>query len=400
MNIVLLRHPDYAGSYSISLYTKMIASGMRGRGHKVEIWTAGNFFYRLPFPQPLKKWMGYIDRFLVFPLQFKRRIKKLSPETLFVFADHALGPWISLAASRPHIIHCHDFMAQRSALGEISENKVGLSGKIYQELIRRGYRKGRNFISISKKTRKDLERFLGRIPEISEVIYNGLNQNYKPEDPTAARQKLRKELKLPLEEGYILHVGGSQFYKNRKGVIEIYDSFRKRCSYKVPLLFVGAPPEGDLKRVFENTIFKKDIYFISNISNKLLQLTYQGANVLLFPSLDEGFGWPIAEAMASGCPVVTTNLAPMNEVAGAEACYVLRRPAGEDADFWAAESADELIRLFNLPQEERYSLIESGLENAKRFNTEDALAKIENVYQEILKQEVASQPLKVSPEPI
>lgn len=389
MTIVLLKHPDFTGTHSISLYTGMIAAGLRERNHEVEIWTAGNFFNRLPAPEPLKKWLGYIDRFVVFPFQFRRQLKKMSAETLFVFADHALGSWVSMAAGRPHVIHCHDFMAQRSALGEIPENRVGFSGKIYQYLIRRGYNKGQNFISISKKTQHDLEKFLGRVPKLSEVVYNGLNQNFRPGDTKKAKVLLQKELNLPLGSGFILHVGGDQFYKNRKGVIEIYNSFRKLEKQNIPLLFIGTPPVGEEKSTLQRSPFQKDIFFVSNISNRLLRIAYQGANVLLFPSLDEGFGWPIAEAMASGCPVITTDLAPMNEVAGKGAFYIPRRPSIKDATHWAEECAERLLNLIQLSEQDRFRLIHSGLENAKRFDTDFALEKIEEIYQNVLKREMS-----------
>lgn len=398
MTIVLLKHPDFSGTRSISLYTDMIASGLRKRNHEVEIWTAGNFFYQLPAPIYLKKWLGYIDRFVVFPLQFKKRLKKISAETLFVFADHALGPWVSLAAGRPHVVHCHDFMAQRSALGEIPENRVGLTGKIYQKLIQKGYNKGQNFISISRKTQLDLEKFLGRKPKISEVVYNGLNRNYIPGDTTKARVLLQKELNLPLNSGFILHVGGDQFYKNRRGVIEIYNSFRKRKEQKLPLLFVGAPPGGEVKSTLERSPFISEIFFITDISNQLLQLAYQGANVLLFPSLDEGFGWPIAEAMSSGCPVITTNLAPMNEVAGKAAFYIPCRPSVKEANHWAEECAECLIKLIQLSEQDRIKLIQSGLENSKRFDTDHALEKIENIYLDVLRREIVQGAREINPE--
>ena len=185
-------------------------------------------FYNLPAPEIIKKWLGYIDQFIVFPRDVKKRLKNVSRNTLFVFTDHALGPWVPLVANRPHVIHCHDFLAQQSALGEIPENPTRKTGRNYQKMIHKGYSEGRNFISVSFNTKKMLHRFLTASPERSEVVYNGLNQSFTTLDPCKARDSVSRETGIELKNGYLLHVGGNQWYKNRIGVVEIYNAWRIR----------------------------------------------------------------------------------------------------------------------------------------------------------------------------
>ena len=386
MYIVFFTHPSFLGSKSMPKYAQMIADGMKARNHSVEIWAPKKYFYRLPFPSFSKKWLGYMDQFIVFPVKVMRKLKKYPSQTLFVLADQALGPWMALISKRPHVIHCHDFLAQRSALGKIPENKVGVTGKIYQKLIRNGYRKGENFISISKKTQSDLHRFLKKEPQLSEVVYNGLNQDFKPASVVQSRQLLGNEFELNLNSGYILHIGGNQFYKNRNGVVKIYDAWREITKQKLPLVMIGQKPSNELVDLKNNSAFSSEIHLISNVTDDILQVAYQGASVLLYPSLEEGFGWPIAEAMASGCPVITTARAPMNEVAK-ESCYYIPRMPGNNQDSakWVKSSAGVLNQLIDLPEEERQKLIESGLKNAERFDTQKALEHIEGVYNKILK---------------
>lgn len=365
-------------------YTKMLVSGLRERKHTIEIWTATALFYNLPLP--FKKWLGYIDQFIIFPFEVKRRLKSLPVDTLFVFIDQSLGPWIPLVAHRPHVIHCHDFLAQKSALGEIPENRTRFSGKIYQKIIRNGFTKARYFICISSKTETDLHNFLKRSPLLSEVVYNGLNQDFKPGNVSETRKKLKLKFNIDLEKGYILHVGGNQFYKNREGVIEIYDAWRIRNKKEIPLLMVGAKPSKRLRHRAERSDFYPHIHFISNASDEDLKLFYQGASVLLYPSFYEGFGWPIAEAMASGCPVITTDQAPMNEVGG-NSCYYVSRAGGlgKKNFSWATECAKVLQQIMELSPEKRKTLIEEGLKNASRFDKREALEKIEGIYERVLK---------------
>lgn len=386
MNIIFFTHPEFTHSLSISKYTNMLALGMRKRNHNVEIWTAKAFFNKIPNSPFLKKWLGYIDRFVIFPLIVKRRLMQCTEETLFVFTDQALGPWVPLVVNRPHVIHCHDFLALRVALDEFPENKLTISGKVYQKIIRKGYRKGDNFISISQKTQSDLHRFLNFSPQISEVVYNGLNQDFKTGNPDLARIKLAKLLKLNLKDGYILHIGGNQFYKNRIGVLRIYEHWRSISNKETPLLMVGSDPTLEMEKLLRSTGISKDVHFVSNISDKLLHVVYHGATALLFPSLDEGFGWPIAEAMASGCPVITTDKAPMNEVGG-ESCFYLPPYENEQGDEgWTGKCAIVLDEMVRLSSEDREKLILSGIENSNRFNTENSLYKIELIYSKVMQE--------------
>ncbi|MEO6722051.1 MAG: hypothetical protein ABIN67_16920, partial [Ferruginibacter sp.] len=128
-------------------FASMLADGMKQRGHTVEIWSPRPFFFRMSLFGKLRKWMGYLDQYLLFPLEVRLRLKKNKHQELYVFSDQALGPWVPLVSKYPHVIHCHDFLAQRSALGEIPENNSPWTGKRYQAYIRRGFRKGENFIS-------------------------------------------------------------------------------------------------------------------------------------------------------------------------------------------------------------------------------------------------------------
>jgi hypothetical protein len=153
MEIVFFVHAGFFDSQSMPRFAMMLEKGMKARGHHVSTWAPEPKFFRLPVPGKLKKWMGYIDQYFVFPLQVKSRIRKEKGNTLYVFTDNALGPWVPLVAKLPHVIHCHDFLAQRSALGEIPENISSWTGKKYQQFIRQGYSKGENFISVSLKTR-------------------------------------------------------------------------------------------------------------------------------------------------------------------------------------------------------------------------------------------------------
>jgi glycosyltransferase involved in cell wall biosynthesis len=363
----------------------MLEVGMRERGCNVEVWSPSPFFHNLSIISPLKKWFGYIDQFILFPWKVKRRLKSCAPNTIFVFTDQALGPWVPLVKDRHHVIHCHDFLAQRSALGEFVENPTGLTGRLYQWYIRRGYLKGKNFISISKKTKEDLHRFLTKKPLMSKVVYNGLNQKFEPLPVRIVRSILSKTLGLQLNTGYLLHIGGNQWYKNRIGVIEIYNAWRGGSRKKLPLLLIGETPGKALLKAHSNSPFKKDIQLVSDIDDEMVRKAYAGASAFIFPSIAEGFGWPIAEAMACGCPVITTGEAPMSEVAGDAGFFIPVRPNNSTEILrWSQDAAEVVNKVISLSPQEREKYVEDCILNAQRFNQSEALDKIYSIYLEIV----------------
>ena len=384
MNIIFFSHPLFLEHQSMPRFANMLSEGMKQRGHEVEVW--------YPLAQAVKfypsgkigKWLGYFDQYILFPRTVKKRLKSVHKDSLFVFTDHALGPWVPLVADSPHVIHCHDFLAQKSAIDQIPEHKTGFTGKLYQKMIRKGFSKGKNFISVSQKTKEDLHHFLDTEPIMSKVIYNGLNGTFGPQDPVEVRKALELEWGTILDKGYILHVGGNQWYKNRKGVIEIYDAWRSKYGYALPLLLIGHSPDEVLRKAHTESSFKNDIHFLTGVSDKTVRQAYAGATLLLFPSLAEGFGWPIAEAMASGCPVIVTNETPMLEVANEAGFYIPKRPHGKNVEKWADEACKVVNNVVMLNERKRKEAIGLGLANAQRFDQRIALAFIEQAYFDVI----------------
>jgi glycosyltransferase involved in cell wall biosynthesis len=383
MKIVYFTHPAFNSHQSMPRFAGMLAEGMQARGHVVEVWSPKPYFFKMPLKASLKKWMGYIDQFVVFPMIVRKRVRKRPVDTLYVFTDHALGMWVPIVKHLPHVIICHDFLAQQSAKGEIPQNPTGKSGQKYQQLIHKGYSLGANFISVSNKTKQDLHHFLGRTPQLSKVVYNGLNKQLKSIETAAARSTMSDHTGIDLSGGYILHIGGNQWYKNRTGVVKIYNAWRKAYNNKLALVLVGHHPSPDLASEIAASVYKSDIYVLDNLDDEYINAAYSGALLLLFPSLAEGFGWPIAEAMAAGCAVITTNATPMTEVGGEAAIYLPMQPFGNDGA-WASESANVLNQVINLPVDERAKIITQGLENAKRFDAQKALNEIESIFNMVL----------------
>ena len=372
------------------LFAALLERGMAERGHEVSVWECPVFFGRLAGGGPFGKWLGYLDQFVVFPRIIRRRLVSEPNETLFVFADHALGPWILLVARRPHLVHCHDFLAQRCAAGEVPWNRTEATGKIYQGMIRGVCWRGRNFISVSQATRRDWHRFCGGVPAVAAVVSNALNGDFSPGDQGAAREALGRRCGADLRKGWILHVGGNQWYKNRTGVVEIYEAWRAMTDRPLPLVMLGPDPDAAISERIARSSAGNSIHLFGPVDFSILREAYRGAEALVFPSLAEGFGWPVAEAMACGCPVVAPNAEPMTEAGGDAVGYFEPLVAGADRAKWAREAAGVLDCVLREDAEARGKRRAMGLENARRFEPGKILGEYEAVYRGVLKKEGGS----------
>lgn len=339
-------------------FADALARGLLAAGVEITVARPAPFFGRLrPARSGLGKWLGYLDKFLLFP----PRLRSLAAQAELVhIVDHSNAMYVRQAAGRPHLVTCNDLLAVRSALGEFPQNPTGWSGRILQRWIASGLRCARRITCISAATRADVIRLFPGREETVSVTYMGHNFPYAPvKDPAAQGAPA---------EPYLLHVGGDQWYKNRKGVLDIYRELRRQRGDATPGLILVGPPIAE-------TIPGVEVR--QKVDNTALAALYSGAELLLFPSLEEGFGWPPIEAQACGCRVLTTRKAPMTETCG-ETAFYLEDPTD------AMEGAAAIRQALAQPAEERAKLIAAGLANAARFSTERMISEYLAIYRSLV----------------
>jgi len=163
-----------------------------------------------------------------------------------------------------------------------------------------------------------------------------------------------------------------------------YEAYAKKNTPEscLPLVMIGAHPTESLTALAKNLPEWAKVYFVSGVSDEQVCASYSLARLFLFPSLEEGFGWPIAEAMACGCPVVTTNKAPMTEVGG-DAAYYIDRRTPENVTEWAEQSARRLLEL--LADEGCMNAHSAnGIERVREFDVQATLDAYEKIYMRTL----------------
>jgi glycosyltransferase involved in cell wall biosynthesis len=368
-------------------FSEMLRRSFEARGHAVQVWSPRPFVYKAVSRFKFAKWGVYIDQYILFPIWVRRALMSTPLDTLFVFCDQALGPWVPLVQNRPHVVHVHDLTALRCALGDLVQNPLSFTGKVYQRYIRRGFRRGHHFISVSNKTRADLHEFGKVNAETSVVVYNGLNFPYSKLSYERART-LIKERGLPtIDEGMILHVGGGQWYKNLPGVIAIYAHYSAQTERPLPLWCISPPPNKAVKAEMTKIHSNGRIYFFTNLNEQTLQAIYSCAHVLLFPSFAEGFGWPLVEALACGCPVITTDAPPMNEFTGNSARYLPILKSRNDMDNWASRGSVVLQEVLSQPAIKRVEYSDRSVDWARRFDQSKAIDSYLSTYVDILERQ-------------
>jgi len=170
---------------------------------------------------------------------------------------------------------------------------------------------------VSKSTQNDLIRLDKINQNKTQVIYPGLKVFGK------VKELLPNGLK---KQGYILSVGTIEPRKNIAALLRAYNTLEDSLKEKFPLVLVGGRGWND-SEIFEeagNKALKKHILFTGYVDDATLAGLYKYAKVFVYPSLYEGFGLPILEAMSFSCPVITSNISSMPEVAGE--CAVLIDP--------------------------------------------------------------------------
>jgi len=372
MNIVLISNYKPDAQQSMLRYPEMLRRVLVERGHAVRVVHPPVVMGRLVHEtrRGFGKWVGYIDKYLLaFPwLRWKCR-----GAGLVHVCDHANAMYLNYAGRQPRLITCHDLLEVRSARGEQPGRRVGRMGRRLQKWIMNSMRKAPYIVCVSRKTADDLREVAPEVAGRVTVIHHALNWTAAPGRKYPLDEALRSVGVRP-GTPYFLHVGGGQWYKNRLGAISIFAELRKRAPFRdAQFVMAGAGFEDETRDWIESCGVTGVVIEAGRIADDVLDSLYHGALALLFPSLEEGFGWPILEAQACQCLVITTNRPPMTEIAGGGA--ILINP--EDVEGAAVTIAEQWPR--------REEVIARASRNFANFSPERMAGAYCEAYEEALR---------------
>ncbi|MFZ1529710.1 MAG: glycosyltransferase family 1 protein [Ferruginibacter sp.] len=274
----------------------------------------------------------------------------------------------------PLLVTIHDviFMGAMEFSGSAYQN----FGNLYRRfIVPRVAKKAAAIITVSEYAKKEIAAVLKTDPEKIHVVYNGLNPAFKPQTGAESIKVFCSKYKLP--ENYLLHIGNTAPRKNTAGVLKAYQQYLAAEKDPLPLVISGCERSfvEQLAGDQTNPTILKNIFTPGYVDAAELPLLYQGAAIFICPSFSEGFGMPVAESMACGTPVITSNCTSLPEVAGGAALLVNPTEPGE---IFSA-----IIRL--LSNAVLYEALKAkGLENAKRFSWVKAAEQTIDIYKKIL----------------
>jgi len=235
-------------------------------------------------------------------------------------------------------------------------------------------RRAARVIAISHSTADDLERLFPGTRDKTVVIHPGVSSNFNPASKEEAAE-IRQELGAP--DGYLLYVGTLEPRKNLGRLLDAWEGLRCENDAFPPLLLAGGKGwhSGKTRRRVEE-LRPLGLRHLGRVEDERLVRLYQGAKAFVYPSLYEGFGFPVAEAMACGVPVLTSNVSSLPEVAGGAALTV---------DPESVEVIAEGLRQLVKDDELARALSASGVERAKELRWDEAARATEEVFRDVLR---------------
>jgi glycosyltransferase involved in cell wall biosynthesis len=230
-------------------------------------------------------------------------------------------------------------------------------------------------IAISASTAHDLETLLAIPSAKIQVVHLGVRSDYRVRDPQASAQHVAR--KFGVSENYIFAVGTIQPRKNLKILVKAASTLLKNGAFDSQLVIAGASgwKTSEIYATVQRCgLTPQEVKFLGYVPDEDLPSMYSGARLFVFPSLYEGFGLPLVEAMASGVPIVASDAPPVPEIV--EDAAILVRPE-------SAEAFAHAIGRVLADHELRQRLIERGLRRASHFRWETAAKELLQVFQEV-----------------
>ncbi len=227
-------------------------------------------------------------------------------------------------------------------------------------------------ISISEATANDARAYLGRDLDIT-AIHLGVAEVFRKEPAPAVLEGIPDM--PPAGTPFFFFVGSLNPRKNMLGILDAFEIAAERLPHRLVVTGEAGWDHSSTLDRFRDSPVSDRIHWIGHPEDEVVAALYGRAEALVFPSLFEGFGFPVVEAMSAGCPVITSNLSSMPEVAGDAA--ILADPRQPE------EIAEAMVKIAS-ETSTREEMVKKGREHAAGFTWERTVEKVVEVYRSII----------------
>lgn len=345
-----------AGLANIDKENEYIVITSQPKAYKDLDWASSIRFY----PVKLRTWRGIL---IQHQLKLPDILKKLKPDVLHVPAFAAPIGWHG-----PLVLTVHDL-----AFLKVPQQSSLYARLYWQYMLRESVQRAQQIIAISEQTRQELLSYWSVDPQRIQVIHNALRPSlYQeavlPDDLAHMHQRFGNR--------YLLHMGRIMPRKNVKVLIAAFEQLAARFAdlHLVLAGGTGYASSAELQQI-EASLYRERIHLAGWVEEEQVRTLYAGAEMLVFPSMHEGFGLPMLEAMACGIPVVASVEAANAEIVGDA---VMR------ANCSTAETLGTAIAEVLTNRTLRKDLIKRGLTQTTPFTMEHTAQATRLVYQKAL----------------
>lgn len=342
-----------------SPYSLFVSGGIRS---KLPPQLGANFHWK---PTPVTpKWLARIWHRLQVPLPVEAFTGRVC---LFHATDFVMPPTLP---SVPTVLTVHDLSFVR-----VSDSASPSLKKYLDVVVPRSVGKATHILADSQATADDLVSLYSVSASKVSVLLSGVNERFYQN--ISSNSSMTTRIKYSLEDfPYIFTVGTVQPRKNYIRLIQALVQLRNK-GIDIHLVIAGGKGwlDNPIYQAISDNHMEKFVHFIGFASDEDLPALYKNATCLAFPSLYEGFGLPVLEAMAAGVPVLTSNVSSLPEVAGDAAITV---------DPYDVDAITDGLQKLILDTTLRDTLIQKGLARAKEFTWEKSARQLLGIYQDLL----------------
>jgi glycosyltransferase involved in cell wall biosynthesis len=348
--------------------TREARDGRRVSGPMLRFWTQRVDPSSVVLPGPLYGPHRYVARYVLYPWRLRRESRSAA---LVHILDHSYAHLLPAAKPRRTVVTVHDLMPVIVLRSPTDSWRENLRNRFLRQALK-SLRQADAYIVGTDWLRAELASWLGDDHRIHVVPF-GVDRSFFT-DSANARAAGRTAWRIPDDAFVVLHVGSTVERKNVPLVLQTVARLRAEGE-DAYLLQVGGRLSPEQEQLVDRLDLRRVVRSVRAVDEGTLRRAYRAADVLLFPSLYEGFGLPVLEAFASGLPVVTSGAGGLKEVGGDAVIVVESRDAAAYVDALDELSADP---------EAREALIERGRRRAREFTWQRTAERTAAVYRRLL----------------